>query len=75
MKFNWLYFIISFAIGMLVVYIRPTPQRIVIVQPTPSNIGETQFQDAAGSCHQYTAEKIECKGDESNIPVSNELLG
>lgn len=54
------YFIISFALGILVVYLLAPAPDVVVRFPTPYNAGKVTYEDRAGTCYQYSATKVEC---------------
>lgn len=55
-----LYFFISFAIGLLLVYlIQPMP-KVVVKFPSPYNAGHITYKDSNDSCYKYDAVKVSC---------------
>lgn len=62
-------FLISLALGILLVYInQPTPT-IIYVYPTPENINRIQYKDKIGNCYNFTASEIECPTNKADIHV------
>lgn len=56
-NFNFLYFIVSFSIGMLFVYSLKPSKKIVIKFPNPSNIDKVVYTDTNDTCYKYKIEK------------------
>ena len=69
MKLNYPIFILSFAIGIFIVYISKPTKKVIIKYPTPHTSMKDQYQDEAGNCYLYKAEKTECKGMEKVYPI------
>lgn len=66
-------FLISFCIGMFIVYLKPVPKRVVYKHPTPHNAGKIIYRDEEDGCFIYNAKEIKCPGDSSLIkkhPIS-----
>ena len=64
---NFKYFLISFSIGIFIVYINtPTPE-IIIKYPNPENAGKIIYKDDAGVCYKYKANEVKCPSDNKNI--------
>jgi len=59
-KFQWAAFLVGLALGMLFVYIRMPPPKIVIKYPNPENVGKIVYKDDAANCYVYKADKAEC---------------
>ena len=62
-------FLVSLSIGLLFVYLMPPPFTTIYVYPTPDNVDEVQYKDAAGSCFQFDAHKIKCDSNTLPIPI------
>lgn len=60
-------FLISFAIGVFVVYITMSPTRKIIVYPTPDNIDKIMYKDATDACFTYKQEKVKCPANKENL--------
>lgn len=66
-RFRWEWFIASFAIGILYVYlVQPTPI-IVYKYPTPYNAGKVTYADHAGNCYKFKVDTIECPKDKKHV--------
>ncbi len=63
-------FIISFFIGMFMVYITVPYPEIVIKFPTPYNSNKIVYKDSADMCYVYDSKETTCSGKNiSEIPV------
>ena len=66
-KVSWPVFLLSFSIGIFFVYITQTSPKIVIVYPTPDNVGRTQYKDSADNCYHFKHEETQCPRDPKEI--------
>lgn len=66
-RINLLFFFMSFAIGLLFVYIFTPPPQVVIKFPTPYNSGQVVYKDKNDGCFLYKAEKVTCPYDKTLI--------
>jgi len=62
-----LYFFVSFAIGIFLVYIFHPPPDVVMKFPSPYNAGKVTYKDSHDSCYQYKADMVECPVDRNNV--------
>ena len=62
-----LYFFISFAIGLLLVYVFHPAPTVVVKFPSPYNAGKITYEDKHDSCYKYTANKVACPSDSKEI--------
>ena len=60
-------FLISFAIGVFVVYLTSPPPREIMVYPTPENVGELLYKDNADQCYKFLPDQVSCPKDERKI--------
>ena len=60
-------FLISFAIGVFVVYLTSPPPREIMVYPTPENVGELIYKDNADQCYKFLPVQVTCPKDDSKI--------
>ena len=54
------YFIISFAIGILYVYLVQPKKELVYRFPNPNNIDKTIYTDKNENCYKYEVEEKKC---------------
>ena len=63
-------FLLSFAIGSLMVYFTAPLTSVIVVYPTPDNVGHVEYKDKAGSCYEYASKKVKCpRGGGKEIPL------
>jgi hypothetical protein len=70
MLFNYIslpIFVVSFAIGLLFVYMFGPETRTVYVYPTPENVDKILYKDKSNTCFQFEEENVECPTDTSKI--------
>jgi hypothetical protein len=60
-------FLISFAIGIFVVYVTLGDSRKIYVYPTPENIDLIQYRDKTNTCFGVIQEEIPCPTNETEI--------
>ena len=60
-------FLISFFIGMFMVYISIPLPEIIIKYPTPHNTGKIVYKDNSDMCYVYDAKQTKCPSDPSDI--------
>lgn len=60
-------FLISLAIGLLVVYMTNPPPREIMVYPTPENVNKLLYKDSADQCYQFTPTEVACPKDKTHI--------
>ncbi len=64
-KLNPFAFIISFCIGIFVVYLSEPPKKIIIQHPKPHD--ETIYRDDSNNCYKYKTVEVACPSDKSLI--------
>lgn len=65
-------FLISFAIGLLFIYLMGPEMKTIYIYPSPENIDKVLFKDKAENCFYFEEKNIECPKDEnliSKIPI------
>lgn len=65
-------FLISFAIGILFIYIMGPEMKSIYIYPSPENIDKVLFKDKAENCFYFEEKYLECPKDEkliSKIPM------
>ena len=60
-------FIISLALGILLVYISQPAPTIIYVYPTPENVGKIQYKDKTGNCYNFAASEVKCPANKAEI--------
>ena len=58
--FSFPVFLISFAIGILIVYLTSPPPRPIMVYPTPENVSELLYRDQASQCYRFMPKEVKC---------------
>lgn len=66
-RLNSTAFLIAFCIGMLIVYAKKVPKRVVYKHPTPYNAGKIIYKDKNNGCFKYEMEEVPCPKDKSAI--------
>ena len=54
------YFFISFAIGILYIYLTNDYKKQIIIYPNPNNVDKYTFVDKADNCFKYSLEETKC---------------
>lgn len=54
------YFIVSFAIGILYVYLAQPEKEIVYRFPNPNNLNDLIYKDKSDTCYKYKVEEKKC---------------
>ena len=70
MLFNYIslpIFLISFAIGLLFVYLLGPETKTIYVYPTPENVDKILFKDKAENCFHFEQEDMDCPSDVTKI--------
>ena len=65
-------FLISFAIGVLFIYILGPDMKTIYIYPSPENVHKVLFKDKAENCFYFEEEVVECPKDKTlilNIPI------
>lgn len=65
--FSFPVFLISFAIGMLIVYLTSPPPRPIMVYPTPDNVSELLYRDKADQCYRFMPKEVKCPADVNEV--------
>ena len=60
-------FLISFAIGMFIIYITEPDKKIIYVYPNPSNVDKIDFKDKADNCFNFDYKSVKCPKDMKKI--------
>tara|TARA_B100000925_G_C21812991_1_gene389603 strand:- start:189 stop:461 length:273 start_codon:yes stop_codon:yes gene_type:complete len=73
---NTKWFLLSFAIGLFLVYCSAPKPEIIIKYPTPDNASHTIFKDDIDNCYKFDVEQVKCPTDKkliNNIPISRKI--
>lgn len=65
-------FLISFAIGLLFIYIMGPEMKTIYIYPSPENVDKILFKDKADNCFYFEEENVDCPKNEkliSKIPI------
>ena len=65
-------FLISFAIGILFVYLLGPDMKTIYIYPSPENVDKILFKDKAENCFYFDEQNVECPKDEkliSKMPI------
>jgi hypothetical protein len=65
-------FLISFAIGLLFIYLMGSEMKTIYIYPSPENINKVLFKDKADNCFYFEEEIVDCPKDQnliSKIPI------
>ena len=52
--------VLSFVVGLFLVFLQPMEHRTIFVYPTPSNVGQIQYKDEVDNCYSYSAKLVDC---------------
>jgi hypothetical protein len=71
-QINLKYFMISFCVGILIVYVMKPPSQIVVKFPSPTN-SAIKYKDNADNCYKYNAKEVECDKTAVSQPIIEEF--
>jgi hypothetical protein len=57
---NFKAFLVSFAVGLLYIYLTDDYKKVIIVYPTPMNKDKKLYVDKANNCFKYGLTQAEC---------------
>ena len=60
-KFNFVYFIVSFFIGIFCVYLTTPKPQVIIKHPTIENSDSTVYIDESNLCYKYIPKEVDCE--------------
>ena len=68
-------FILSFSLGLFIVYCSTSKPTIVIKYPTPENSDSTIFKDDVDNCYKFNTREVKCPKGETvqGIPIQKTL--
>lgn len=58
--FNFRYFLISFSIGILYIYITNEYKKVIVMYPNPNNVEKYTYVDKANNCFNYRLNERQC---------------
>ena len=64
--FSFRYFFISFAIGVLYIYLSDDYKKVIVVYPNPNNVDENTYVDKSDNCFNYELNPETCPTDKKN---------
>jgi hypothetical protein len=60
-------FLISFAMGVFIVYIQAPDLTTIYVYPNPDNENKILYKDRTDTCYKFTSKEVKCPSDETQI--------
>lgn len=66
-------FLISFCIGMIIIYLNPIQKCIIYKHPTPNNATKIIYRDENDGCFIYNAKEVKCPSDLSIIKKQSKI--
>jgi hypothetical protein len=60
-------FLLSFAIGLFLIYILGPEMKTIYIYPSPENVDKVLFKDKADNCFYFDERIVDCPKDESLI--------
>jgi len=64
---DFTYFLVSFALGLCLVYILGEDVKVITVYPNPSNVEKILYKDNADECFRMEYKQVDCSENLSNI--------
>jgi hypothetical protein len=61
MYINPYIFIVSFIIGIIMIYLSPVEYKTVLLEPTYDNLDKYQYIDSNDQCYELVAKLVDCK--------------
>lgn len=58
--FDFKFFFISFAIGILYIYLTNEYKKVIILYPNPTNLDKYTYVDKTNNCFNYELNKVKC---------------
>ena len=68
---NARYFLISFFVGLLFMYMSDTDYKYITVYPTKDNKDKFQFEDQGKNCFTLESAQVECSATAEQIPIQS----
>ena len=60
-------FLISFAVGLLYIYLSDDYKKVIVVYPTPMNADKHTYVDKADNCFKYKLEEDTCSTNKEDF--------
>lgn len=64
---NFTYFLVSFSLGLCLVYILGADVKVITVYPNPSNVEKILYKDNAGECFRMDYKEVDCSENIINL--------
>jgi hypothetical protein len=58
-KLRPIYFLLAFAVGLVICYVLEPRKKVVLKFPSPTNAGKVTYVDKQGQCYKYNVEKLD----------------
>lgn len=68
-EFQWMWFFLSFSVGMLAVYVMADKPTVVRKYPTPWNPSIVYKDETTEGCMTFSSQEVKCSGDVKELPV------
>jgi len=66
--------LVSFGIGMFIVYMTQNSPQVIIKLPTPKGAdAHSVFRDDVDNCYTFKIDEVPCSGDAINFPIERHL--
>lgn len=63
---NFKAFLVSFAVGLLYIYLTDDYKKVIIVYPTPMNKDKKLYIDKANNCFKYNLTEASCSSNKKD---------
>ena len=67
---NFTYFLVSFSLGLCLVYILGADVKVITVYPNPTNVDKILYKDNAGECFRMNYKEVKCSDHPFNITTT-----
>ena len=67
-KLNFPVLLVSFCIGICIVYVTAPPPEVVLKFPSPYNTGDVIYTDKSNNCYKYKHDKVQCDANHGVQP-------
>lgn len=66
-RINVKWFVVSFAVGLMLCYVMTPPPQVILKFPSPQNAGHVLYHDKDDTCYKYRADRVSCPVDRSLV--------